>query len=173
MQIGGRFLSTIVTISPGIYLFYFPYLIGVPMALWWGPRVFIAAFVASAMGAHLAGIAGFSIFLLATAELSKIAMGWAAWTVFKMGQRDLIKTKNLFCCWLACFALPNIFGSYAVMAVLALNQAYPANMFFYHYVKVTLIDTLMGLLVSFPLFIFLSNSFSHRGWAQWKKSPFR
>ncbi len=173
IQIGGRFLSTVVTISPGIYLFYFPYLTGVPMALWWGPRVFPAVFIASIVGAHLAGITGPMVFFLGLSELSKVAFSWAAWKLFKMCQRDLSQTKNLFICWLVCFALPNVFGSYAVMAVLAVNQAYPANMFFHHYLKVTLIDTLMGLVVSFPLYIFLSNSFSQRGWSQWRKSPFR
>lgn len=173
IQIGGRFLSQIVTISPGIYLFYFPYLTGVPMALWWGPRVLIAVFVASVLGAHLAGITGTMVFFLGSSECAKVAMGWAAWKMFKMCQRNLSQTKNLFLCWLVCFALPNVFGSYAVMAVLAVNEVYPPGTFFYHYAKVTLIDTLMGLLISLPIFIFLSNNFSHRGWSQWKRSPFR
>lgn len=173
VQLGGRFLSTVITLSPGIYLFYFPYLTGVPLSLWWGPRVFISVFVASVIGAHLAGVTGGMAFFLGIAELSKVAMGWASWTVLKIEKRDMTRTSSLFFCWLTCFALPNVFGSYAVMAVLALQGTYPQDVFLFHYMKVTLIDTAMGLLLSFPLFIFLSGGLTHRGWTLWKKSPFK
>lgn len=172
IQIGGRFLSTIVTISPGVYLFYFPYITGVPMALWWGPRVFVAVFVASALGAHLAGVGGLLTFFLALSETSKVAIGWAMWWLLKFHQRDLRSTKQLFMCWLSCFAVPNIFGSYAVVAVLTLQGVYPQNTFWFQYLKVSLIDTAMGLFISFPLFIFLNHIFVQKGWSQWRKSLF-
>lgn len=173
VQVCGRFLSTIVTLSPGIYLFYFPYLTGVPMALWWGPRVFISVFIASVMGAHLAGVTGVMALFLGISELSKVAIGWAFWHFLKIYRKDFHKTRNVFFCWFLCFALPNIVGSYAVMAVLALTGSYPQESFLHNYLKVTLIDTAMGLFISFPIFIFLSNTFTQRGWTPWKKSPFR
>jgi hypothetical protein len=38
IQVLGRIVSPFLTVIPGIYLLYLPYLTGVPLVLWWGPR---------------------------------------------------------------------------------------------------------------------------------------
>ena len=172
IQVLGRIVSPFLTVSPGIYLLYLPYLTGVPLVLWWGPRVLIGVWISSFFGAWLVNFPREVILFLGIAEVSKVGIGYLSWKYLKIYQKNLKNTSGIFYCWLLTFALPNFIGSYLLMAILTVGGVYRGHGFLSGYFSVTLIDTFMGLLVSFPCFIVMSHHMFRKGWTNWQSSPF-
>ncbi|WP_413580411.1 hypothetical protein [Bdellovibrio sp. HCB288] len=173
IQLMARFTGPFVFIQPGFYLVYLPYLVGSVFVLWWGPRVVLGVGVASLIGSfsgtHLDHL---GIILLAAAEMLKVYLGWWFWKYLNIYRRNLKKVSRLFYCWALVFVIPNFIGSYILMAVLTLGGIFSENKFLRDYLQMSLADTLMTLVLSFPIFMFFSEWMTQKGWTLWRKSPF-
>ncbi|MEK2689965.1 hypothetical protein [Bdellovibrio sp. GT3] len=173
IQTMARFTGPFVFIQPGFYLIYLPYLVGSVFVLWWGPRVVLGAGLASLIGSmsgtHLDST---GVILLALAEMLKVYLGWWFWKYLKIYQRNLKRAGALFYFWFMAFVIPNVIGSYILMAVLTLGGVFTEQQFLQDYLQMILADTLMTLIISLPVFIFMSHWMTQRGWVLWRKSPF-
>ncbi|WP_413586395.1 hypothetical protein [Bdellovibrio sp. HCB274] len=157
----------------GFYLLYLPYLVGAVLILWWGPRVVLGACIASLVGSYFGSHLDFlGIILLALAEGLKVYLGWWFWKYLKVYRRKLYRVGPLFYFWIMVFVVPNFIGSYLVMAVLTLGGVFSHEKFVSDYLQMALADTFMTLVLSLPLFIFLSHWMTQKGWTLWEKSPF-
>ncbi len=173
IQIVARFTGPFVFIQPGFYLVYLPYLIGSVLILWWGPRVVLAVAIASLLGS-LSGthLSPWGIILFAGSESLKVYLGWLFWKYLKIEKMNLKEAGKLFYFWMMAFVIPNFIGSYILMAVLTLDGIFVQEDFLRDYLQMALADTFMSLVISLPIFIFLSHKMTEKGLTQWRKSPF-
>lgn len=156
--LGGTLLSLPFRVEQGIYWIYFPVNLGIIMALWWGPRVFVAVFINSLIAVSLYGLPRPVLYpLYALPETLEVVLSWMLVRErFKNTDTWRPTPNNIVLYAIYGLLIPSIVCSALIQALFVFVGVAEKGLFGWNTLITTLGDLTGAAFVSLPLLILMS-----------------
>lgn len=153
--VASNFLSLPFNTSHGVSWIYFPTNLGIVMALWWGPRVFLPVFINGTLTAYLLKLPHPEVYpIYALPETLEVFIAWILLRErFKDMQSWSPSPKNISLFFIYGLLIPSLFASPLVQIIYVFAGVAEKSLFVWQSI-VTLIGDLTGaLFLTLPILI--------------------